>query len=70
MQEGCEAIYPARLHNTMHGEEAYEQAQEDKSLYVAEVFGPTPHSLDSKISCFYDFYNIVWGCSVVDYIKL
>ena len=55
MQEGCEAIYPARLHNTMHGKEAYEQAEADESPYVGEVFGPPPHSPESKISCFYGF---------------
>ena len=55
MQEGCEAIYPARLHSTMHGEEAYKQAEEDKSPYVGEVFGPPPHHPEGKISCFYNF---------------
>ena len=29
MQQGCGDIYPARLHNTMHGEEAYKQADAD-----------------------------------------
>ena len=55
MQEGCEAIYPARLHSTMHGEEAYKKAEADKSPYVGEVFGPPPHHPEGKISCFYDF---------------
>ena len=52
MQEGCETIYPARLHNTMHGEEAYKHAEEDKFPYVGEVFGPPPHSPGSKYHAF------------------
>ena len=55
MQQGCDNIYPTELHNTMHGEEAYKQAQEDKSPYVGEVFGPAPHNKGGKISCCYYF---------------
>ena len=56
MQQGCEAIYPATLHNTMHGEKAYKRAEADKSPYVGEVFGPQAHSPDGKVLCFYYFF--------------
>ena len=41
MQEGCDTIYPANIHNTVHGKDASKAAEESNSTYMGEVFGPT-----------------------------
>ena len=50
MQEGCETIYPAVIHNTVHGKDVKNAAETTTTAYMGEVFGPpSQQKLGKKI---------------------
>ena len=40
MQQGCDRIYPAVIHNTVHGKDVKNAAEMTTTAYMGEVFGP------------------------------
>ena len=50
MQQGCETIYPAVIHNTVHGKDVKKAAEATTTAYMGEVFGPpSQQKLGKKI---------------------
>ena len=51
MQDGCQEIYGAVLHNTMQGSEARSKSRDLNSPFLARFYGPQSQGQNCKYSC-------------------
>ena len=77
MQQVCETIYPAVIHNTVHGKDVKNAAEKTNSPYMGEVFGPPSQQKIGKTIMFFllmfkEIYFIIgqWAETKIIYIKV
>ena len=70
MQEECEEIYPAVLHNIMHGSAAERELNNGDTPFLAELFGPSATNKHSgKYNMMFLLTSSKFNVSLTCYLK-